>query len=141
MGISFEGSLARFSGQCAVEEAGELTEWLLADRSRRIDLSGCEGLHASILQTVMALRPPLAAGPVDPTLSRWLSRVLPPIATASEDGAAGPAAAEPDLPDAAAPADARPARTRRTRGAKSTPGSGAAGRAKSPRRTSKADPS
>ncbi len=79
MPVTYAGDCASLEGQCTVEEAGELTEWLLADRTRAIDLAACTGLHSAVLQTIMALVPPMIAGPQDATLARWLAPVLPPL--------------------------------------------------------------
>jgi hypothetical protein len=78
MAIRYAGNTAMLDGQCAVEDAGELAEWLIADATRAVDLAACEGVHTAVLQCLMALRPPLAAAPADPTLARWLGPLLPP---------------------------------------------------------------
>ncbi|MEO0031700.1 MAG: hypothetical protein RIS94_1458 [Pseudomonadota bacterium] len=80
MPLRYDASLAVLEGQCVVEEAGDLVEWLVADRTRGVDLSACTGLHTALLQTLMALRPPLAALPDDAALARWISPLLPPCA-------------------------------------------------------------
>ncbi|MCH7629413.1 MULTISPECIES: hypothetical protein [Novosphingobium] len=79
MPVTYAGDCAMLEGQCVVEEAAELTEWLLADRARGIDLAACTGLHSALLQTIMALTPPLRAAPVDALLARWLAPVMPPV--------------------------------------------------------------
>lgn len=77
MPIRFAGARAVLEGHCTVEEAHDLSEWLLAARARKIDLSGCTGLHAAVLQCLMALRPEMIAAPSDGDLARWLAAALP----------------------------------------------------------------
>lgn len=83
MAIRYAGNTAVLDGQCAVEDAGELAEWLIADATRGVDLAACEGLHTAVLQCLMALRPPLSAIPADPALARWLGPVLGPVQSPS----------------------------------------------------------
>ena len=101
MAIRYQGDVAVFEQQCAVEEAADLAEWLLADRSRRIDLAACTGLHSALVQTLMALAPPMLAPPGDAALARWLGPVLPPRV--------------PEPTPAAAPKTRSASRTRRSR--------------------------
>lgn len=105
MAIRYQGDVAVFEQQCAVEEAADLAEWLLADRSRRIDLAACTGLHSALVQTLMALAPPMLAPPGDAALARWLGPVLPP---APVEPVAEPA-------QATAPKTRTTSRTRRSR--------------------------
>lgn len=79
MPVTYAGDCAVLEGQCVVEEAAELTEWLLADRARGVDLAACTGLHSALLQAIMALTPPLRAAPADALLARWLTPVMPPV--------------------------------------------------------------
>lgn len=104
MGLRYDADLAVLEGQCAVEDAGELAEWLIADRTRRVDLAPCGGMHAAVLQTLMALRPPLVALPDDADLARWLSPALPSVVSPM----APPLVDQviPDQPAAAQPAEA-----------------------------------
>jgi hypothetical protein len=74
MAIRYAGNTAMLDGQCAVEDAGELAEWLIADATRAVDLAACEGVHTAVLQCLMALRPPLAAAPADPRWRAGLAR-------------------------------------------------------------------
>lgn len=80
MAIRFAATKAVLEGHCTVEEAHDLAAWLIAKPGRKVDLAGCTGLHAAVLQCLMGLAPPVAAGPCDEGLARWLSGVidLPP---------------------------------------------------------------
>lgn len=119
MPIAFEGTIARLSGQCVVEEAGELTEWLLADRTRAVDLAACEDMHSAILQTLMALTPGLASAPADATLARWLKPSLGhlPATTMPANQQETSAPAQPRKPRAPVPNSnpKSPARARRAK--------------------------
>lgn len=77
MPIRYQARLAVFEGHCTVEEAHELAEWLLAGPSRKVRLSGCTGVHAAVLQCLMALGPAVVAGPSDAGLAQWLAAALP----------------------------------------------------------------
>ena len=83
MPVSFHGATATFAGDCTVEEAGPLTEWLLAHPKGRAQLRTCTGLHAALLQTLMALRPAIVALPVAADLAGVIAPVLPPVTPAS----------------------------------------------------------
>ncbi|HEY0836751.1 MAG TPA: hypothetical protein VGE72_22765 [Azospirillum sp.] len=76
MPIRFDASLAYFEGDCTVEEALPLNDWLLAEPSPSVDLTRCTGLHTALFQLLLAARPALAAAPEDPFLARW---VAPPL--------------------------------------------------------------
>lgn len=79
MPVTFHGATATFAGDCTVEEAGPLTEWLLAHPKGRAQLRTCTGLHAALLQTLMALRPAIVALPIEADLARAIAPVLPPV--------------------------------------------------------------
>ncbi|MFD0463136.1 hypothetical protein ACFQY9_16180 [Microvirga aerilata] len=57
MTVRLEGHAILLEGQCRVEDAEPLLGWLQADRSRIVDLSAAEHLHAAVLQILMALKP------------------------------------------------------------------------------------
>lgn len=82
MAIRYEDRTAVLDGECAVEEAGDLAEWLIADATRGVDMAACSGLHTAVLQTLMALRPPVVAMPADSQWNAWLGRLLPPLPAA-----------------------------------------------------------
>ncbi|HYD67661.1 hypothetical protein [Azospirillum sp.] len=76
MPIRFDASLAHFEGDCTVEEALPLNDWLLAEKGPAVDLRRCTGLHTALLQLLLATRPALASGPEDPFLARWVAPLL-----------------------------------------------------------------
>jgi hypothetical protein len=76
MPIRFEDRTAVFEGDCSVEEAVFLTEWLEATRPALVDLSGCTGLHTALLQALLAADASIAAEPEDPFLRRWVAPLL-----------------------------------------------------------------
>ena len=53
MTVEREGGVVRLTGACGVEEAEALLAHL-ASGARRVDLGGCDQLHAAILQLLLA---------------------------------------------------------------------------------------
>lgn len=76
MPIRFEERKAVFDGDCALEEAMPLAEWLEAGPAA-VDLSACTGLHTALLQLLLAGGVRLDAAPADPFLARWVAPLLP----------------------------------------------------------------
>lgn len=76
MPVAFEDDVARLSGFCPAEEAEPLLAWLESGPGRRVDLSALEGLHAAVLQTLMARAGEVVAQPSSPQLSTWLPGAL-----------------------------------------------------------------
>ncbi|MGQ9369624.1 hypothetical protein [Azospirillum sp. ST 5-10] len=76
MAIHYDGTVARLEGDCSVEEALPLAEWLAANPGGGLDLARCTGLHTAVLQVLMAARAPLAAPPEEPFLARWVRPLL-----------------------------------------------------------------
>lgn len=99
MPIRYTATTARFDGVCAIEEAGELAEWLMARpqgkgagrAARKVDLAPCTALHTALIQVLMALAPPIKNPPKAEALARWLGGCL-----AMQPGSAGaPVARQP----------------------------------------------
>jgi hypothetical protein len=82
MPIRYEGGIARLEGDATVEEALELADWLHGREGAAVDLAACTHLHTAILQTLLALRPPVAGPPADPFLARWVAPLLATAPTA-----------------------------------------------------------
>ena len=61
------------SGQGTVEEAEPLLQLLLDTPGAALDWSQCTGLHTSVLQLVLAIRPPLKGPCGDPFVARWVA--------------------------------------------------------------------
>lgn len=76
MAIEFKKNLAVFSDFIGVEEAEALLEWLLKNQKGKINLSDCTHIHASSLQVLMAVNPPISAEPKDADLAMWLNVAL-----------------------------------------------------------------
>lgn len=76
MPIRFDGETARFDGDCSVEEALPLAEWLAATPGARLDLAPCTGLHTAVLQVLMVAGVRPVAPPADPFLARWVMPVV-----------------------------------------------------------------
>ncbi len=63
MPIVYLKTVARLEGECGVEEAEGLFEWLHENPRGKINLKACEHLHSAIIQVLMALRPCVSACP------------------------------------------------------------------------------
>ncbi|WP_201742527.1 hypothetical protein [Novosphingobium ovatum] len=84
MPISYSTTTAKFVGECSIEDASELTEWLLAKPARKVDLAQCRNLHTALLQPLLVLAPAIKALPKEERLARWISPLLPaPVASAT----------------------------------------------------------
>ncbi|MEH3159752.1 MAG: hypothetical protein PGN08_12995 [Sphingomonas taxi] len=78
MAIRYARTTVHFEGRCAVEEALDLVQFLATHPRAKLSLAKCTGLHAALLQVVMALRPVIASLPADPLLARLLGTALAP---------------------------------------------------------------
>jgi hypothetical protein len=56
---------ADLSGNCTVEEAEVVFDWLIKNPKCELNLDGVDHLHASILQTIMATNRQITKGPAD----------------------------------------------------------------------------
>ena len=70
------GAYSRLEGTCGVEEADELLQWLNTNPQGKVNLKGCEHMHAAVLQVLMACQPPLSAEPEDPFLAQWVAPAI-----------------------------------------------------------------
>jgi hypothetical protein len=70
MTIELEEGRIRLSGRCGADEAERLLA-LLAEGHDLVDVSGCEHLHAALLQLLIAAGPAIAGEPA-PFIARWL---------------------------------------------------------------------
>ena len=69
MTIEREGDLVRLAGTCGVEDVEALLDHLAAG-ARRIDLTGCEHLHAALFQLLLASAARIEGEPPE-FLRRW----------------------------------------------------------------------
>lgn len=76
MTVSREGSTIRLQGVCRVEDAEPLTALLQSISDSTLDLSTCEGLHAAVVQAILAFRPNIVGVPDEPFLR---DRLLPAL--------------------------------------------------------------
>jgi hypothetical protein len=76
MALEFRDDEVRLIDSCGAEEALELADWLSKLELPKVDLAACTHLHAALLQTLLAYRPAISAGPEDPFLARWVLPVL-----------------------------------------------------------------
>lgn len=82
MPIFYEDSTVRMEGNCAVEEAPALMEWLETAAEPRADLKTSTHIHTAIVQALTEAKVRLTAAPDDPFLARWVSPLLATAAPA-----------------------------------------------------------
>lgn len=63
MPIEYKQAVAVFEGQCSVEEAEPLYEWLTDNPEGHIDMKSCEHFHTAILQVLLYCKPAIDAFP------------------------------------------------------------------------------
>jgi hypothetical protein len=63
MSVTRDGDVIRLSGLCRVEDAEPLTALLQGFEDSTLDLSACEGLHAAVVQAILAFRPKIVGTP------------------------------------------------------------------------------
>ena len=78
MTVIRDGDVVRLVGLCRVEDAEPLTALLQGVSDSSLDLSACEGLHAAVLQAILAFRPEIVGSPENLFLR---DRLLPAIAS------------------------------------------------------------
>ncbi len=76
MSVVRDGDHVRLVGLCRVEDAEPLAALLQGFSHSTLDLSACEGLHAAVLQAILAFRPELIGVPNDVFLR---DRLLPAV--------------------------------------------------------------
>ena len=76
MTVIRDGNVVRLVGLCRVEDAEPLTALLQGLSDFALDLSACKGLHAAVLQAILAFRPPIVGIPDEAFLR---DRLLPAI--------------------------------------------------------------
>lgn len=68
MSVMQEGSVIRLEGPCRVEDAETLAALLQRMPGSTLDLTRCRGLHAAVVQAILAFAPPLTGNPAEPFL-------------------------------------------------------------------------
>ncbi|WP_414475349.1 hypothetical protein [Microvirga sp. M2] len=76
MSVRLDGDVIVLEGPCRVEDAEPLLGYLQADRSRIVDLTEAEHLHAAVLQILMALRPALRGSGRNSFMRDWITPAL-----------------------------------------------------------------
>jgi len=76
MSARLDGNVIVLEGPCRVEDAEPLLGWLQADRSRVVDVTDAEHLHAAIVQILMALGPTLKGAGKDAFIRDWIAPAL-----------------------------------------------------------------
>lgn len=76
MSVAVDGAAVRLSGRCSAEQAEPLLA-ALAQGVEQVDLTGCEQLHASLLQLLMAANVTVTGEPSD-FIRQW---VLPSLSS------------------------------------------------------------
>jgi hypothetical protein len=76
MTVLSDGPIIRLRGVCRVEDAEPLTALLQGVSDSTLDLSMCEGLHAAVVQAILAFRPTIVGIPDDSFLR---DRLLPAL--------------------------------------------------------------
>jgi hypothetical protein len=70
--VSRDGSTICLQGVCRVEDAEPLTALLQGISDSTLDLSACEGLHAAVVQAILAFHPTIIGLPDNAFLRDWL---------------------------------------------------------------------
>ena len=76
MSVVLEGSVIRLEGPSRVEDAETLTALLQRTPGSSVDLTRCLGMHAAVVQAILAFAPPLAGTPAEPFLRDLLLPAL-----------------------------------------------------------------
>lgn len=75
MGLTVDGDVVVIKGYCRVEDAEPLVA-ILQRGKVTVDLTTCEGLHAAVVQAILAFDCQIVGNPTDPFLSKLLKPVL-----------------------------------------------------------------
>lgn len=76
MRIEHREGVAALHGHCRVADAETLASLLQQSPGITLDVSGCESLHAAVVQAILAFRPPVVGAPADPFLKNHLLTAL-----------------------------------------------------------------
>ena len=76
MTVARDGDIIRLQGVCRVEDAEPLTVLLQCICDSTLDVSACEGLHAAVVQVILAFRPKIIGLSKDGFLRDWLLPAL-----------------------------------------------------------------
>ena len=76
MTVRLAGEVIILEGDCPVDEAEPLLELLSANPGASVDWSACGELHTSLVQVLLAIRPPMKGDPENPFLRRWIAAFM-----------------------------------------------------------------
>ena len=68
MKASRDGDVIHLSGHCRVEDAETLAALLQPSEGVIVDITGCDSLHAAVVQVLLAFDAPVVGAPVEPFL-------------------------------------------------------------------------
>ncbi len=83
MPLEFRPSEVRLVDTCGAEDALELVDWLSKEERPAVDLAACTNMHPALLQTLLAFKPAISAGPTDPFITQWILPLLAPVRDAA----------------------------------------------------------
>lgn len=86
MTVLGDASMIRLQGVCRVEDAEPLVALLQGNSDSTLDLSACEGLHAAVVQAILAFRPEIIGLPANVFLR---DRLLPAMTAERTPGSLG----------------------------------------------------
>jgi hypothetical protein len=81
MKTSRDGDVIYLSGHCRVEDAEALAALLQPSGGVTVDLSGCDSLHAAVVQVLLSFDAPVVGAPTEPFLR---NRLFPALARKGE---------------------------------------------------------
>ncbi|QQP91742.1 hypothetical protein IGS68_11290 [Skermanella sp. TT6] len=76
MSVRFADGTIILEGECQVDEAEPLLEFLLADPGAPVDWAGCTYLHTSLIQVLLAVRPRVINSPQSEFVLKWVVPTL-----------------------------------------------------------------
>ncbi len=76
MPIRYDASTILCKGECMVEEALPLLEFMRVNPGASIDMTDCVYVHTAVLQVLSAAAPKSLMLPASPAIARWVGAVL-----------------------------------------------------------------
>ncbi|PVM82931.1 hypothetical protein [Caulobacter endophyticus] len=76
MSLRLDGDVIRFEGQCRVEDTETLVALLHKAPEAKLDLAACQGMHAAVVQAMLAFGRPVVAWPTEGFLKDHLAPAL-----------------------------------------------------------------
>jgi hypothetical protein len=76
MSVRCADGVVVLEGDCQVDEAEQLLEFLLANPSAEVDWSDCGQLHTALIQVLLAVRPKMRGSPEVEFLNRWIAPIF-----------------------------------------------------------------